>query len=222
MKEIIDLTHELKNGIAKFDAPWHPIFSFTQLGKHETEGRATAQISLGTHTGTHVDAPLHFIKGGRSIEDIPLDTMMGKVTIVDFSKIGKNKPITKIMLIDIKITKRMLFKFGWGKYYNSKKFYQNYPFFTKDAADYLVSQNVKLLAMDTPSPDNSDIKLEGSLLGTKKDSPIHKIFLTNGITLVEYIANLDKVKEYLGWNICVMPLKIKGADGSPARVCIYR
>ena len=222
MNEIIDLTYDLEEGMITFKASWHPHVSITQLGRHHFEGRETREITFGTHTGTHVDAPLHFVNGGKSIEKIPLDKLMGKVTIVDFSSLEDNQAVTKDMLTDIPITKRMLFKFGWGKCWNTKKFYQNYPFFSKEAAEYLVFRNVELIAMDTPSPDDSRIELSGEVLGSDKDSPIHKIFLSNEVILVEYVANLDKVNDYNGWNIIAMPLRIKGADGSPARVCIYK
>ena len=91
------------------------------------------------------------------------------------------------------------------------------PFFTKEAAEFLVSSNVELIAYDSPSPDDSRTKL-----GSDEDSLIHKIFLTNDIILVEYLANLDQVKDLQGWNISVNPLKIKSADGSPARVFLFK
>jgi len=59
-------------------------------------------------------------------------------------------------------------------------------------------------------------------LGSERDSEIHKLFLGKNIVLVEYLANLEKVTEYYGWNICVNPLKIKGGDGSPARVYLFK
>ena len=222
MSIIVDLTYNIEEGMTTFNAPWHPPVSITQLGRHGFEGRETRKVAFGTHTGTHIDAPLHFINGGKSIEKIPLDKLIGEVTIVDFSHLRDNEAVTKKMLRDITITKRMLFKFGWGKCWNTKKFYQDYPFFSKEAAEYLVSQNVELIAMDTPSPDDSRINLREDVLGGDKDSPIHKIFLSNEVTLVEYVANLDKVNDYNGWNIIALPLRIKGADGSPARVCIYK
>ena len=219
---ILDLTYDLEEDMITSNASWHSPVSITQLGRHGFEGRETRKVAFGTHTGTHIDAPLHFIKGGKSIEKIPLDKLIGEVTIVDFSHLRVNEAVMKKMLKDITITKRMLFKFGWGKYWNTQKFYHNYPFFSKEAAEYLVSQNVELIAMDTPSPDDSRIKLSGEVLGSDKDSPIHKIFLSNGVILVEHVANLDKVNDYNGWNIIVLPLRIKGADGSPARVCISK
>jgi arylformamidase len=216
MPEIIDLTYTIEEGMITFQAPWHPPVSIQQLGRLDFEGRETKKITLGTHTGTHLDAPLHFIKGGKSIDEIPLDKLMGKVTIVDFSHLRENGAITKEMLEKVPVTKRILFKFGWGKHWNTGKFYQNHPFFTKEAALYLIDHGVELIGMDTPSPDDS------RQTNKDVDSPIHKIFLRNGVLLAEYVANLEKVDTYDDWSILVMPLKIKGSDGAPARICIYR
>ncbi len=223
IKKIIDLTHDLQEDMLRFDMPWHPPFVMQQMGRLDTEGRRTHRISLGTHSGTHMDSPSHFIDGGGSIENISLDKLIGEITIVDFSDLSPNQAVTKKMLYGIVLTKRMLFKFGWGKYWgNQEQFYNNYPFFSREAAEYLVSKNVLLIAMDTPSPDDSRIKLGKATLGGEDDSPIHKIFLKNNIVLIEYVANLDKIEDYEGWNIIAMPLRIKGADGSPVRVCIFR
>ena len=81
----------------------------------------------------------------------------------------------------------------------------------------MVSKNVELIGLDTPSPDNSEDNLNSN-----EDSPIHKILLKNGVVLVEYLANLDKIKNYNNWKIFVMPLKLKGCDGSPARVILHK
>lgn len=222
IKEIIDLTYHIEEGMTTFSSPWHPLVSIKQLGKHGAEGRETRKLELGTHTGTHIDAPLHFVKNGNSIEKILLDTLIGEVTIVDLSYLGENGVLTLEILENTPTTKRMLFKFGWGKHWASSAFYRNYPFFSQDAAEYLIKKKVELVAMDTPSPDDSHISLRGKNLGTKADSPLHKLFLRNDVVLVEYIANLENVSDYQGWNIAAMPLKIRGADGSPARVCLFR
>ncbi len=222
MDPIIDLTYNLEEGMATFNAHWHVPVEITQLGRLGFEGRETRKITFGTHTGTHVDAPLHFIKNWKSIENIPLDKLTGPVSILDFSYLGNNGVVTKEMLRYITIKKKIIFKFGWGKYWNTKQLYQDYPFFSKEAAEYLVSLGVEMVAIDTPSPDDSRIRLQGEILGSSQDSPIHKIFLGNDVIIVEYLANLDSVNDYGGWNIIAFPLRIKGADGSPARVCIYK
>jgi len=215
--EIIDLTYTIKEGMTTFDAKWHSVVSIKQLGRIGHEGRESREIVFGTHTGTHVDAPLHFLKNGKTIDKIPLERLVGDVSVHDFSHLEANQQVDLKMIKSLKITKRMLFKFGWEKYWDTSLFYSNYPFFSIEAAKYLVSKGLDLIGYDTPSPDDSRIRL-----GSKEDSQIHKIFLKNNIILVEYLANLNKVNFKLDWKISVNPLKIKNADGSPARVYIFR
>ncbi|MBI5227917.1 cyclase family protein [Candidatus Micrarchaeota archaeon] len=216
--EVIDLTYTIEEGMPTFGAPWHPHVSIKQIGRIAFEGRETREVTFGTHTGTQIDAPLHFIKNGKSIDQIDPVKLVGPVVIVDLSDLGENGVVTKDHLVNIKFEKKLLFKFGWGKHWYSKKFYQNWPYFSKEAAEYLVSKKIELVGFDTPSPDDSRSKLSGG----EDDSPIHKIFLANDVILVEYVANLEKVVDYYGWNIVALPLRIKGADGSPARICLYR
>lgn len=213
----IDLTYTIKEDMLTFDAPWHCNVSVDQMGTIKHDGRETRKITLGTHTGTHIDAPLHFLKNGLSIDEISLEKLFGDVSIIDYSFLNKNKPVTKKMLQEIDVKKRMIFKFGWGKYWDTDHFYNDYPYFTKKAAKYLISSGIELIGMDTPSPDDSNIKS-----GSYHDSEVHKIFLKNGVILLEYLANLDIIDDYDGWKIIAMPLKIKNADGSPARVLVYK
>ena len=82
MNEIIDLTYLINEQMITYPTLWHPKVSIQRLGKIEEVGRNTRKIILGTHTGTHIDAPLHFIKDGKSIDKIPLEKIVGNVTIV--------------------------------------------------------------------------------------------------------------------------------------------
>lgn len=214
---VIDLTYSIEEGMLTFAAPWHPKVSIKQLGSIGVEGRETRALHFGTHTGTHMDAPLHFVQRGSSIDQIQLDKLIGEVVIIDFSFLRENEAVTGEMLREVQIAKRMIFRFGWGKHWGNTRFYTGYPFFTIDAADYLISKGVELIGMDTPSPDDSRIKL-----GSAEDSQIHKEFLNAGVILLEYLANLDGVDNNEGWSIIVMPLKLKGADGSPVRACLYK
>lgn len=221
-KKVIDLTYPVEEGMITFAAYWHPLTSIQQLGRLSQEGRESRKIELGTHTGTHIDAPLHFIKGGSTIDRIAPDILIGEVSITDFSHLRENEQVTEEMLRKVKITPRMIFRFGWGKHWGTQKFYHDYPHFTSEAARYLVKKGVKLIGNDIPSPDDSRIILDEQTRGTGADSPIHKIFLRSGIVLVEYLANLDQIHELTGWKIAALPLKIKGGDGAPARVFLFK
>lgn len=220
--KIVDLTHDLNEQMLTFGAPWHPRFECSQWGRHHVEGRQTCKVTFGTHTGTQVDAPLHFIKDGKSIDQVPLDTLLGPVKIFDFTHKKPGEFVSREELEALELGDRILFYFGWDKIWPHKKYYDAYPWFNEGAAKYLVEKGVKLIGFDTPSPDDPSTKLEGELLGTEQDSPIHKILLGNDVIIAEYLANLGTLDSLDGWTLAALPLKITGADGSPARICVFK
>ncbi|HEY1658173.1 MAG TPA: cyclase family protein [Candidatus Sulfotelmatobacter sp.] len=212
--KIIDLSLPIEEGMMTFPTHWHPVAEVTILGRHGVEGRETRKLVLGTHIGTHADAPRHFIPGGGTIDEVPLEILIGPATIADFSGC---KALDEIDVPDLKqklgnkIPTRLILRTGWSQYFGNMKFYNEYPFLSENAAQWLVDNGVRLIAMDTPSPDNP-----AHSRGTAKDSPNHKVLLGAGVILVEYLTNLKSlsVPEV---ELIVMPLKLKGCDGSPAR-----
>lgn len=214
---IVDITHVIHGEMQRFSAAWHCQTEIFQMGAVGCVGRNTSKISIGSHAGTHMDAPRHFIPDGETIDRVPISVMLGEAQLVDFRSIRESGFVTIDAIRSIKLSERMIFDFGWSKNWGSDAFYHNYPYFSDEAADYLSNSGVvKLIGMDTPSPDDSRIKLF-----TSEDSKIHKKFLSSGIVLVEYL-NLSEVKEYGEWNFAALPLKIKGCDGSPVRAVIYK
>src|SRR5206468_11167233 len=99
--------------------------------------------------------PLHFVKNGAGIDRAPPDVLIGEVSIVDFSHLKENEAVTDSMLQGIATTRRMIFRYGWGKHWGERKFYHDYPYLTEAAAAMLVAKGVQLLGYDTPSPDDS-------------------------------------------------------------------
>jgi arylformamidase len=213
--KIIDLSLPIEEGMMTFPSHWHPVVEITVLGRHGIEGRETRKIVLGTHIGTHADAPRHFIPNGRTIDEVPLDVLVGPATVVDFTGC---RPLQEIDIADLKQRlgdkappHRLILRTGWSEYFGNMKFYNEYPFLSENAAQWLVEKGVRLIAMDTPSPDNP-----AHSRGTPRDSPNHKILLGAGVVLVEYLANL-KALTASEVELIVMPLKLKSCDGSPAR-----
>lgn len=216
--KLIDLTFTVSESMLTFPSYWHPAVKITQLGRLATEGRETRKITIGTHTGTHLDAPRHFISGGKSIDRIPLKRCVGPAILITFY--GKaNKEISlreiKEKLAGFKRIEKLLLKFGWSRHWGKKQYYKGYPYLSEEACRWLVKKGLKLLGMDTPSPDNPK-----NSRGSDKDSPNHRYFLKRNVVLLEYLCNLNKLK---GPDVFIMalPLKIKGADGSPARVIAH-
>ncbi len=220
MSTIIDLTYDIKEGMLSFPSHWHIPVEVSILGRHSLEHRETRKVVFSTHTGTHIDAPAHFIKNGKTLSDIPLKKLVGKALFIDLSfakagdeidveilkeKIGKNSDI-----------KKMVFFFNWGQYWDSGKFYENWPYFSKESIKYLSKLDIDFIGMDTPSPDFYENGWKA-----KSDSPNHKILLAKEIVICEYMANLDKIEKSI-FDLYVLPIKLDQSDGAPARcIAIY-
>ena len=215
-RKIIDLTFPVFEGMMTYPACWHQKVEIAKLGEIRTVGRETCKIILGSHTGTHIDAPAHFISNSYGIDKLPLDVLIGKALIVDFKKYRGRKEIAlsdlKMKIKRQKNIERIIFRYDWSEEWGQKTYYINYPYLSLEACNYLIDLGVKLVGMDTPSPDGPPNDLE--------DSPNHKLFLKNNIVLVEYLCNLKSLRKPNIFLIA-LPLKIKDTDGSPARVVAY-
>jgi arylformamidase len=214
--KITDLSLTLEEGMMTFPAPWHPVVEITILGRHGVEGRETRKLVLGTHVGTHADAPLHFIPRGKGIDQVPLDVLVGPARVLNFAPC---QPLQMIDVADLKqkisgsVPPRIILRTDWSEHFGTMPFYTQYPFLSENAAQWLVDNGVRLLAMDFPSPDNP-----AHSRGTAKDSPNHKVLLGAGVVLVEYVCNLKALTSQ-DVELIVLPIKVKDADGAPVR-CI--
>jgi len=214
--KITDLSLTIEEGMMTFPTHWHPVVEITILGRHGVEGRETRKLVLGTHVGTHADAPLHFIPKAKGIDQVPLDVLVGAARVLNFT------PCQPLQVIDVpqlqeklggRVPARIILRTDWSEHFGQMPFYTQYPFLSENAAQWLVENGVRLIAMDTPSPDNP-----AHSRGTAKDSPNHKVLLGAGVVLVEYVCNLKSLKSQ-DVELVVLPLKLKDCDGSPVR-CI--
>jgi len=212
--KIVDLSLSLHEGMMTFPTHWHPVVEISILGRHGVEGRETRKLVLGTHTGTHTDAPLHFIPNGKGIDEVPLETLIGEATVVNFTPARANQEIGVSALkekLDAKVPTRIILRTDWSDHFGEMTYYNDYPFFSQEAARWLVDNGCRLIAMDTPSLDNP-----AHSRGSGNDSPNHKILLGAEVVLVEYLTNLRSLTKPVV-ELFVLPLKVKGADGSPTR-----
>lgn len=168
------------------------------------------QMNTGTHHGTHIDAPVHFKKGAKTLLEIPLSYWIGKAYVIDLTDI--DKCITKENLTTKTVISKydkILFKTKNSiKYLKEDKFNENFIYIDGSAARYLVDNGVKTVGLDyiTVDPFGSP------------DFPAHNTLLGNEVVIIEGI-NLDGVTEGEYTLVCV-PIKIKGADGAPARAIL--
>lgn len=212
--KIVDLSFKIEPDMPTCGTAWHQKVEIDSMGTIESVGRNTHKILLGSHSGTHMDAPSHFIEGGKMILDLDIANMIGPVTIIDFRKMSSGCQVSLEDVQQINITSRMVFVFGWYHYWKTDLYYKEFPCFSTEAVKYLIAQGMKFMAMDTPSPDAgsaiSDLKGE--------DSPNHKLLLKNEIIIVEYLNNTEELLDGKRYELISLPLKIEGCDGSPARV----
>lgn len=207
-----DLTHTISPKIMVFPKWWHKSVEFEQLGNISEIGRNTSQMYLGTHVGTHIDAPMHFIAGGSSVDELEISKFVGETVVLDLREIGPNKELN-IEDLDFHINvkdKILILNFGWSQYFGTEQYYSSQPYLSLDLAKYIVSCEPKLIGYDMAMPDNPK---EG--YGHKFDSRIHKEFLSNGIPLLENLK-IDTPLPSNIWLAC-LPLKLGGLDGSPVR-----
>lgn len=208
--KIIDLTLTISPSIPTF--PGSPKPQFIPWSSLKEDRYNLELLFLSSHTGTHLDAPYHFVKDGAKIHQISLDRLLGNCILIKIKKI-KNQAITKNDLISFErkngnIPKHssIIFHTQWQKYLNSDSYFIDNPGLSKSAAQYLVSKEINLVGIDSPSID----------LGKDKTFSVHKIFAKNNILIVENLTNLNKISSKQ-FEFIILPLKIKDATGSPVR-----
>jgi kynurenine formamidase len=224
---IIDLTHPLTPNIQVY--PGDPPFNSTPCCTIPSDGLSVHRLSLGTHTGTHIDAPSHFIPSGKPIGQIPLTELVSRhAVIVDLSKNGLSpsqkitweehlKPYGEKMSGD----KVLVIYTGWSDRFWGSEEYFDHPYLTKEAAEkVVVEKGVRVLAVDTASPDATNGNADGF--------GVHETVLGMGGVIVENLANVNKILDGEGgdsseWVVSFVPLYLGGEeDGSPIRAFAWK
>ncbi|HVP82035.1 MAG TPA: cyclase family protein [Nitrososphaeraceae archaeon] len=205
---IIDLSQSINSDIKLY--PGSPNVSFLKWSKYSIDGYDSEAIFLSTHTGTHMDAPSHFIKGAEPIDIIDVNRfVMNNVHLLKIAK-SSNQLITTEDIInsdtDIKENDSIVFSTGWEHNYNSDNYMSSNPGLSPDAATYLSNKKINAVAIDSPSIDS----------GMESKFPVHQILLKNNVLIIENICNLTQIPKKI-LKLIAIPLKLQGATGSPIR-----
>ncbi len=172
-------------------------------------GSALSEITLSSHAGTHIDAPSHVIEGGKTIDQINLETFYGPCRVLDFSQVKEGISVSDLESKNIKEGERILLKTNNSKR-GFEQFYQDYIYLTSEAAFYLAQQKIKLVGIDSLS-----IKKRGL-----QDNRAHIELLSKDIPILEGL-NLGEVEEG-EYTLIAFPLAFTGIDGSSARAIIVK
>jgi arylformamidase len=203
---IYDVTVPLSSEVPTF--PGDPPFEMQRVSRiGEGSPYALARLAMGSHSGTHVDAPSHFLGDGATVDELPLEILLGKARVVDLSVSEKVERLD-LEALDLSDDLRVLIKTRMSGQLRHRGFQEDYTYLTPDAAVYLAQIGIKLVGIDYLS-----IERFGSA-----DYASHRALLGAGVVIVEGL-DLSEVEpgEY---EMACLPLRIVGADGSPARVVL--
>jgi arylformamidase len=209
-----DLTHLIYPDMPTYPGEPQPEFQpFFKLGRDKVN---LTRLIIGSHTGTHVDAPKHFISTGDSVNKIPLDKFVGEAVILDMSTKSIGEGITNVDLDTyskvVKAGDIILLYTGTSEHWNNdKNIMQNFTYLEPSAAEWIVNHEIKCIGIDSFSVEKYGFK----------DGIAHKMLLSNKISIIENLnSNLKKCLGNRMFIVC-LPLFLKGIDGSPARVVVF-
>ena len=195
---IIDITRPLSEDILIYPGDKRPVFRQEDRGNYRI-----SDLQMSTHTGTHIDAPFHYLKTGDTIDSIPLSHIIGKCRVIDATSAG-----TRITSNHLKGRldgiQRLLLKTSFSA---KDCFDENFPSLTTDAARLITGSDMKCIGIDSPSIESFNC-----------DGTVHRELLRKGCIIIE-LLNLSNVGEG-DYTLVALPLPFAGLDGSPARVVL--
>jgi arylformamidase len=196
--KIIDITRPLSENIITYPGDIPPVFRKEEHGPY-----LITNLYLSTHTGTHIDAPVHYLKTGETIDTIPFSHVMGTCRVLDVTHAGTSITANHLKgrLDDVD---RLLLKTSFS---NTDRFEESYPSLTADAARLITLCNMKCVGIDSPSIESYE-----------SDGTIHHQLLSHRCIIIE-LLDLSHVEEG-DYTLVALPLRLTGLDGSPSRVIL--
>ncbi|AGP31794.1 cyclase family protein [Corynebacterium terpenotabidum] len=210
-----DLTHPLATGMPVY--PGDPEVSIDEVATVASDGCSVRSLHLGTHSGTHVDAPAHTVSGGRTIDRVAPGELTGAAAVIQLRNLAPGQEIDAEMLTAewghrlVDLPAIVLIATGWDRYWGTDE-YLRHPVLTADAARDLVAGGMHVLGTDAASPDGGAPDQEG----TAQDIlPVHGVLLGGDHLIIENLRGLTGLPEQVEFT--ALPLHIAGGDGAPVR-----
>ena len=222
--QLIDLSLKIEEGMPVY--PGDPLFRREMTASHDLDGFCVSCWSLGSHLGTHLDAPYHFFSDGEKINDFPPDWFYGPATLIDLTSgrggssdeitVAELEPFEKIFETE----KKILLRTGWSSHWGTSDYYSLFPSITPATAEWIADYPIEILGLETPSlssfphPEDQYVPDEVEL---HSDAEAHRILLGRRppILLLESLTSLDKLPDR--FQLACFPLAVDRADGAPVR-----
>lgn len=202
----IDVSVPVRSGMVHWpDDPPVELVRIMDVAKGDPA--TVSRLSLGVHSGTHVDAPVHFLADGAGVDAIPLDRLLGEARVVEVGD-GPSIGVAQLLAVDPRPGERLLLKTrnstrGW----TTDRFLPDFVHLSREAAALLAERQVRTVGIDYLS-----------IAGMEEGGPTHVALLEKGICIIE---GLDLSSAAPGsYELICLPLRLAGSDGAPARVLL--
>ncbi|KIJ15619.1 hypothetical protein PAXINDRAFT_114847 [Paxillus involutus ATCC 200175] len=191
-------------------------------------------LSLGTHTGTHIDAPFHFFPSGKKLHEIELDRFVGRAVVLDVRHLAKERAMIDWVALSSSTTIAsglsqvgsraegkadiVLLWTGWEVHWGTPKYFAH-PYFSREVAGKLRDHGARIVGVDVLSPDETPVDENTE---TNHGWGVHEVLLGSGVLICENLRGVGDLVDVGGsegeevW-VSLMPLSIHGADGAPVR-----
>jgi kynurenine formamidase len=219
--KLVDLSQAYEEHMPNY--PTHSKFYHNLWGSYWHGDRSlTYQLVMNEHNGTHVDAPAHFIGDAQpqahvTIDRVPLARLIGRGAHLDCRSLREGDYVSKNSVTAweaqhgaLEAGDIVLFDFGWSAHWGlrpkSRRYLEDWPGVSLEAAQYLMTKPIAALGVDTLSPDPPE---------ALRKNPIHPVVLEKQVLIIENLCNLDQLPDF--FLFLALPLKIRDGSGSPVR-----
>ncbi len=194
---IVDLSQPITERTPVY--PGDPTVKIQRVGVLEKDKYCDHVVTMGTHVGTHIDAPMHMLAGGVGLNEIAPERFIARGVCVDV-----RDGFDSLYNADVRKGDIVLLYFGFSEKYHEAAYFDSYPTLTSAVAEYLISKKVNMVGTDTCSPDGLE------------DYPVHRQLLSADVLIIENLTNLDRLLEK-SCIVYVFPIALQ-IDAAPARV----
>jgi kynurenine formamidase len=198
---LIDLSHPLIDRMPVY--PGDEPSRLEKIKDFTRDGFNNFRFTSGMHAGTHIDGPMHMTKSDRFIDEFPLERFIGTgcfLNAVGMNAIACTPEFTSTIIPESIV----LIYTGFGKQFGSEEYFHDYPVISIELAQFLVEQRIKMVCLDSPSPDRFPYD-------------VHKLLLKNSVLIAENLTGMEKLLTVKKFEIIALPLRIH-ADSSPTRI----
>jgi len=197
---IVDLSHSIDT-----QTPVYPGDGPVRVTILDDSTTNLSRIDFSLHTGTHMDAPFHFVTGGETIDRVPLERCLAAAVLIHLCDAGSEigRAALEPHRAALAQAEAAVLHTGWSRHWHEPIYFTDHPCITEDGARFLVECGVQLLAVDMPSVD-------------REPYAAHRVLLGAGVLIVENLTNLEAIGADR-FQLAVLPLKLAGRDGSPVR-----